>query len=366
MKHEFWFDYLASGCMTRCMHCARLGRGMSQMSIGDIESLFTEIRRLQHSDPETKMIDVAMFEVMNHQDPLAIFTKRAEILGLQKDHMYGISSSGHAIGKREDWRRQLEGLKELGTEKFWLSIHGGEKVHDYYVGMRGAYSLVREAVRRIHEFGFTCGTSVYLNANSLAAFSELVDVVQSTGFDEYYFGIASYFPYARHRRYDKSRPTLEQIAPHAKIIKSMDKHSPEKWDNLTDFTESAWVEQALEATGEDAEIRWTKWNDDNVLQLVALRDLDVHDGDLSFPGNRYGNVKSDGLAKVFNRAEAAKAEGTYKSPTDVRNFFGEVEPPQIAELAAQVGNRTSMRIDDSPRSMRLQWLDRLYSDRRLL
>ena len=347
------------------MHCARLGRGLSAMPVDDIESIFTEIKRLLQTTEEFEVFDTPMFEIMNHPDPLMVFRRRAEILGCHRDCV--ISSSAHAIGKRADWREQLEGLKELGTEKFWLTIHGGGKVHDHYVGMPGAFSLVKEAVRRIHDVGLVCGTNVFLNSDNLAAFSELIHDVQSTGFDECYFDVAGYFPHARFRRYDTSRPTIEQITPHVKVIESMGLGSPDdRWANLTKYAESAWVEQALQATGEDAEIRWSEYGNTNVLELVALRNLDVHDGDLSFPARRYGNVKEDGLVDALARAKAAKADGTYMSPTDVRNFFGDVQPPRIAELALQVGDRTSRRAEFHPQSMRLRWLDRFYSDRRLL
>ncbi|MBT3274475.1 MAG: radical SAM protein [Spirochaetales bacterium] len=366
MKQTIWFHYLASGCVTECMHCFRLGHTSPSMEIDDIELIFNEIKKLRKTAPGFDVIETPMFEVMAHSNPLSIFRNRVDILGDLEAG--GISSSAHAIGLRDDWREQLEGLKELGVVKFYLTLHGGEQVHDHVVGKKGAFSLVREAVRRIHDVGMTCYTNIYLNSDNLASFGDLTNDLNAIGFDEYGFELAMYFPYDRFRQYEESRPTMDQITPHLKTIKAMNKRSEDKWDNLFDYTESAWVEKALQAKDrKDAEIEWDMGNYcSHVLQLVALSNLDVYDGDFSFPANRFGNVKSDGLADTFIRAAEAKANGTYKPMTDPRNFLGEIDPPLISELATAVGNRDSRKIDFSQGAMRMKWLDRLYSEKRLL
>ena len=365
MEYELRLQYLASGCPTRCRHCGAIGGKGAPMPMERIETILREVAALKERNPDATIYDTPMFEVMAHPDPAGVFRRRADVLG---DLQFpGISSSGVPIGTREDWRPQLEELKELGVGKFYLTVHGPRDINDRYVALPGAFAAVETAVRRIHEVGLTCGTNVYLNTDALAQFPALLDDLQKAGFDEYYFGIALFYPHARMRRYERSRPTLRDLEPHVETIKRMDKHPVDTWDSLSDYTEASWVKQALSTRDEPDENRWTEPYDlSNIVELATLGNLDVHDGDLSYPGTRYGNVESGGLITIVARAEEAKRQGTFLSANDARNFFGVTSFPPVSQLAHDAGDGDSQKIHLHPMSIRNRWLDRAFADHRVL
>jgi hypothetical protein len=334
------------------------------MAMEYVNEIFKEIKKVRKNSPGITIYDTPMFEIMAHPDPAGIFMKRMKHLGIKEP---GISTSGVPIGIREDWHVQLKALKELGTEKFWLSIHGPEKIHDQYVGLRGAYSFVEKAVERIHKVGLQCGTNVYLNRENLAELPACIHDLERIGFDEYYFGIAVYVPHARFRRYEGSRPLLQDLKPHTDTIMKMDKHKDEKWERLGRYTESSWVDRALAAHEESDTIRWNNYYDDhNLIELACLENLDVHDGDISYPATLYGNIAADGLPSIIARAKEAKSEGRFAGPNHPKNFFGETAIPSISDLARQAGDRKSEKIHFHPASIRLRWLDLLFKDQRRL
>ena len=150
-------QYAASGCVTRCAHCARIGRKSESLELADVDLILCRLAAAARDVPGLKIVETPMFELLAHPDPASINELRTKHLGTVDT---AISSSGPAIALRDDWQTQLLRLKDLGTETIVVTLHGRDHVHDELVNLRGAYSLTKE--RYSDEYtplGFVVSTS---------------------------------------------------------------------------------------------------------------------------------------------------------------------------------------------------------------
>lgn len=305
-----------------------------------------------------------MFEPLAHTDPAGVNAIRARVLGSVDPVM---SSSGPAIGIRADWESQLRRLKELGTEMIAITLHGPAPIHDRLVSRPGASDLTRLAASRIRNAGLALAMNVMLNNATLEQFDAFTSEVVQMGVQELSFPIAVYLPHARLRAYERHRPTLERIEPHAERIAELETGSPERWRNPATMTEATYVAEALQ-NGRDTE--WQYFDGRQSMDLAVLSNLDVTDGDINYPRRHYGNLRTDELGDIIERVNEADERGEYAGPTDPASFFAFPDDarsiPPVAEVAEAVGDSASTRIHTRPESIHLLWLDRYFASRRRL
>jgi hypothetical protein len=355
-------QYAVSGCVTRCAHCARFGRKSESLELADVDLILCRLAAAVRDVPGLKIVETPMYELLAHPDPAGINELRTKHLGTVDT---AISSSGPAIALRDDWQIQLSRLKELGTETIVVTLHGRDHVHDELVNLRGAYSLTKEALRRIHAVGLRCYVNVYLNAACMPTFSAFGEELRRTDFDALFFGIPVYVPHARLRNYEAIRVSLHQVVPHIETICSLNQGGNELWENLADYTEASLCRQAMEGV-EVSEDWFAYYDDSSIIELGCLHNLDIIDGDIGYPMNRYGNLRDEAFTQIIETVVSATESGNYVGINDLRNFFGHSTIPSLPELVSKAGRPASDRIHTHRCSMRLAWLDRLFSDQRML
>ena len=91
---------------------------------------------------------------------------------------------------------------------------------------------------------------------------------------------------------------------------------------------------------------------DGELALVCRPNLDVHAGLAGVYRERHGNLRTDGVEAVLDRALA------HGRRPDEALWFGLDPIPSPAELAARHGDPTGLRVHPAAESARYLWLDR--------
>lgn len=168
------------------------------------------------------------------------------------------------------------------------------------------------------------------------------------------FETAGFLPTPRSRRNERLRPALSDLVPVANRIAGLTAH-PGWWASLDEHTEAAYVRQALAGD-------WPATQDQapGELALVCRPNLDVHSGLAGLYLTRHGNLRTDGIGVVLDRALARGRQA------DDALWFAALEVlPDPAELAARYGDASGLRVHPGPESVRYLWLDRAAQQRSL-
>jgi hypothetical protein len=166
-----------------------------------------------------------------------------------------------------------------------------------------------------------------------------------------------YQPTPRRRLSENSRPEFTDLAAHAATIAELSIFWREKWRNLGDYTEAAYVEKALSDQDLEAQT-WEYPASEDDISIVCRNNLDVYSG---IPGNYerfHGNLRKDGAQAIFH---SALDRGPVSN--DELYFTTNAFPP-IPELARNVGIADGTRIYFSAVEMRQLWLDSVLTEYR--
>jgi len=120
----------------------------------------------------------------------------------------------------------------------------------------------------------------------------------------------------------------------------------DRWANLEDHTEAAYVRRALAGDWPAAPSRGSE------IALVCRPSLDVYPGLAGLYRTRHGNLRADGVDAVLGRAVA------HGIRADDELWFTLDPLPGPAELAARYGDPAGLGIHLYPESARYLWLDR--------
>ena len=169
------------------------------MPLADIEVALASMRAFCDTDSGYRFEAYAMNELLEHPDPAGVQGLLARYVppGAQTDEFGLIPTGGVSLGRRADWREQLERLTRLGTNYLWFTLHGVGEDHDRMVGVPGAYGLVKTAMDRARSVGLDVGSNVYLTKENLADGANLLEEVRRLKLRETSWEVAGYFPTAR-------------------------------------------------------------------------------------------------------------------------------------------------------------------------
>jgi len=290
-----------------------------------------------------------MHEVLHHP-------QAAEVLRLFKTYTSDepfepIATDSVSLARRDDWQSLLEAAQACGTKTLWFTVHGMGEVHDRMVNCAGAYQGIITAVKRARAMGLRCGSNVFISRACLTQFRPFMDSLQAIGFDELFFHIANYNAHARGRRYhDTYQPDLEEALPYAEEIRQRSVVCKEQWASLSERTEAAWYYKAV-ASGADRK-EWTFPRPTGLVELVVRPDLSAYRGRAGTYGTSYGNLRSDSIATVLERAMADGETTNLLSP-----YFAAPSIPSPAEAAQKVGNPDGQKLYFHAADVYTRWLD---------
>ena len=346
MPRTLYLNMEISGCPTACLHCWANGRAYPLMPLVDIDWVLEQGKRFC-ADRDLIFAPYAFHELLAHPDVTEILPRFA---ALDREAFEPLATTGVPLAMRDDWRDILTAIGRIGTKTLWFTFHGIDTVHDRVVNRKGAYQEVCLAVARAHEAGFRCGCNVFVTKENLAQFELLVQSLHDMEIDEMGWEIARYHPTQRRRKSEVSRPELADFGKFAPAVAELSVFWREKWRNLPEYTEAAYVAQALQSQDSDAQV-WQFLPSADPIGLVCRGNLDVYSGRAGYYERFHGNLCRDGVEVVF---QSALERGAV---SDDAPYFSTEALPTVQDLAAKVGDAQGGRIYFSALEMRQRWLD---------
>ena len=257
------------------------------------------------------------------------------------------TTTGVPLATRDDWREVLKAAQETGSTTVWTAIHGLSADHDLQVGRAGAFSETATAIRRAHAAGMSVGCNVFVTKTNVGDAARIAEALRDLGVEEQSWQPADFYPHPRARRNEKLRPDLTDVRVIATAIGRWTTLYGERWADVESWTEAAWVRRALSG-------KWPAFTTDIDfgLLLVLRPTFDLHFGRAGNYGQRFGNLRRDGVERVLEAALAA----TGRSIDDI--WFGPSELLPVDVAAAAHGNPAGDAIHFSADSVRYLWLDR--------
>jgi hypothetical protein len=340
----------AAGCPTICRHCWAQGVGYGAMPAEDVAWVLEGAHRF--CDDRGLAFDAyPMHEMAAHPDAARLF-------GLFNDHCASarhgtmfepLPTTGVPLAIREDWRDVLQAAADTGTVNVWVAFHGASEEHDRQVNRRGAFAETCLAVERIRAMGLSAGGNVFVTTASLLRLDELVATLGRLPIDaEMSWETAAFLPTPRSRRNESLRPSLLDLLPVAgQIAELTAPFNRDQWTSLEASTEAAYVRRAIAGDWPAAPNR-----PDDEIALVCRPSLDVYSGLAGLYRTRHGNLQTDGIDVVLDRAIA------HGSRPDDAMWFSLDSLPAPAELAARHGDAAGLGIHLGAESARYLWLDR--------
>jgi hypothetical protein len=340
----------AVGCPTICRHCWAQGTPYRAMPVHEIAWVLTHAH--QFCDDRGLAFDAyPMHELAAHPDAARLF-------GLFNDHSASaragslfepLPTTGVPLASREDWPQVLKAAADTGTATVWVAFHGLGEEHDRQVNRRGAFAETCLAVARIHAMGLRIGGNVFVTTANLAQLDQLAATLAGLPIDaEMCWDAANFLPTPRSRRNERLRPSLPELLPVAgQILELTAPIHCEVWVNLAAHTEAAYLHRAVAGEWPAAPKR-----PDDELALVCRPNLDVWTGLAGRYRTRHGNLRSDGVEAVLDRAHA------HGVCADEALWFTLDPLPPPAEAAARYGDPAGLGIHLSSQSVYYLWLDR--------
>jgi hypothetical protein len=340
----------AVGCPTVCRHCWAQGRPYRAMPVQDIAWVLEQAH--QFCEDRGLAFDAyPMHELAAHPDAARLF-------GLFNDHSASakgeslfepLPTTGVPLASREDWPQVLEAAADTGTSTVWVAFHGLGEEHDRQVNRRGAFAETCLAIDRIHAMGLRVGCNVFVTTANLPQLDQLVATLAGLPIDAgMSWETANFLPTPRSRRNERLRPSLPELLPvAAQILELTAPIHCEVWANLAAHTEAAYVGRAVAGGWPAAPKR-----PDGELAFVCRPNLEVWTGLAGRYRTRHGNLRTDGVEAVLDRALAHGVR------TDEALWFSLDPLPAPAEAAACHGDPAGLGIHLSSQSAYYLWLDR--------
>jgi hypothetical protein len=342
-----------SGCPTTCMHCWANGGAYSAMPLADILFVLEQGQRFCENR-ELIFDPYPLHEMLAHTDVAEILPL---VAALHPDAFEPIATTGIPLAVREDWQVLLAAIKSVGTKTLWFTLHGVGSVHDRVVNRKGAYEETCLAVARVHAAGLRCGCNVFVTKENLAQFEMLVQSLHHLGMDEISWDVARFHPIPRSRQQENSRPELVDLVQYADEIAELSIFWKEKWQNISAYTEGAYVNLVLNGQDINAQTKQYPASDSHIT-IVCRSNLDVYSGAAGNYVDFHGNLRRDDAQTVFERALA-------RGPvSDDERYFTTNGLPTVKELAQKAGIKDGSRIYFSAVEMRQRWMDIALTDYR--
>ena len=350
MSHILDMTIEVAGCPTACMHCWAQGGHYKAMPFADIEWILEQGQNFC-AENNLNFSAYPMHEVTAHPDAAKVLKLFSEKFSSCDQKVFEpLATTGVPLAIREDWRDLLEAAKAVGTTTLWLTFHGVGDVHDCVVNRKGAYKETCLAVERARSMGFRCACNVFVTKENVPQFDELVRVLQDIGINEMCWEVARYYPIARRRKSESSRPELDELLPLAAKIAQLSTFHKNLWTHLDAHTEAAYVRKALDNNEVNAQ-EWEFSSSPDTTWLVCRSNFNVYSGSAGNYGRLHGNLKADSPEQIFQKAIE------YGAFVADSIFFSTDNFPSVRELAEKVGNPQGRKIYFYAPDMRKRWLD---------
>lgn len=336
----------ACGCPAACGHCGSNSGPFPPMPLANIRRVL-ELGREVSEERGLTLSVYAGFEPLAHPQAAELLRLLAQY---NQDKCNVFPTNGVAIANRDDWRDVLETVRETGGTHLWFTLHGIGEVHDRMV-RPGAFHDLCLAVERGREMGLVCEGNLFVTKENIPQFDKLISECNPIKPERWIWVVANFTSTPRLRRYEAVRPELADLQPYADAIGSYTMHDQEKWSQLAQLTEAAYVQQALDS-GEVDESAWQgfQFTDPYVICTSALA---LHQGSCGrgYYGPHLGSLNSDNARELMLQVVDADPI----SYEDI--YFPGAALPSVRELAQTVANPQGQKLYFHAGNMRCRWLD---------
>ena len=205
---EINFDFLLSGCNTRCKHCYVNGGPGSMMKSEDALLFIEKLDELAELLPFEASFTLDN-EPMNHPEIASIVRSAAATKNIKNYH-HGMTS-GIALMHRKDRNAVIEAYLDCGYNDFGITIHGNAIHHDEIVRREGAFQTGIEAAEFMKSCGAKVGVSLMFNRFFTDDALEIDAVIQWLQPAYIFFAVPNFTPHVHMTDFEPYRGSLESF-----------------------------------------------------------------------------------------------------------------------------------------------------------
>lgn len=205
---EINFDFLLSGCNTRCKHCYVNGGPGSMMKSEDALLFIEKLDELAELLPFEASFTLDN-EPMNHPEIASIVRSAAATKNIKNYH-HGMTS-GIALMHRKDRNAVIEAYLDCGYNDFGITIHGNATHHDEIVRREGAFQTGIEAAEFMKSCGAKVGVSLMFNRFFTDDALEIDAVIQWLQPAYIFFAVPNFTPHIHMMDFEPYRGSLESF-----------------------------------------------------------------------------------------------------------------------------------------------------------
>lgn len=342
----------ASGCASACRHCWAEGHPYPSVAYDKIAEISHQLHDMARARGRGFELTF-MNELSTHPDAIRLIRLAQELGDTSDLSTEPYITAPHALVGRDDYPGFLESLRSVGVERFWISLHGTEQVHDWVVRRPGAHAAAHTLIEDALERGFRIGANLILTTPALEDWDNLFRnlsrfpglVVHPTATDFHVNRSAE--------RYEQYRPTVKDIETIAADLYTLDSEGAEKWKNPESLRERAWADMAQTRSGfysAEPLIRITAGD----THVSRHRDGSVLAGEGGKSRLVLGNTNTDTTQAIMDTIASA---GTLLKYYPVAHDRIPAIPP-VDVLADQFADRESDAVHTSPMSAYNLWVSR--------
>jgi hypothetical protein len=342
----------ASGCASACRHWWAEGHpypAAAYDTVATVAHQFHDEARSRGWGFELTFMN----ELSTHPDAVRLIKLTRELGDTADLSTDPYITAPHAPAERDDYPEFLASLRSDGVERFWISLHRSEKIHDWAVRRPGAHAAALSLIRDALERGFRVGANLILTKPALEDWDNLLRdlsrfpglVVHPTATDFHVSRCAE--------RYEQYRPTVRDVEDIAGDLSTLDLRGTAKWQNPEALREGAY-----------AELAYTRSGFYSAEPLVRITAGDTHisrhtDGTvLAGEGGRsrlvLGNITTDTAEAIL---DAVPSVGPLLKYYPVEHDRISTIPP-VDVLAGKFADRESDAVHTSPMSAYNLWVSR--------
>ena len=200
------FDFLVSGCNTRCKHCYVNGGPGGMMAPEDALLFIEKLDSLAALLPFKASLTLDN-EPMNHPDIASILRKAAVARHIENYH-HGMTS-GIALMRRKDRQTVMQAYLDCGYSDFGITLHGNARHHDEIVRREGAFQTAVEAAEFMKSCGAEVGVSLMFNRFFAGDAGEIDGTLRQLQPAYIYFAVPNFTPHAHMTDFELCRGSLD-------------------------------------------------------------------------------------------------------------------------------------------------------------
>lgn len=322
---EINFDFLLSGCNTRCKHCYVNGGPGPMMPLEDALLCIEKLECMGKYLPEGTSFTLD-HEPMNHPDLGKILRAAAQNTYCRNYH-HGMTS-GIALMHRGDRDAIVQTYFDCGCRTFGITIHGTAEHHDEIVRRSGAFEKSMSAAEFLRQMGAEVEVSLMLNRFFAEDAEDITRTLESLHPHKIYLAIPIFTPHANMMDFEPYRATVETWEALQEVLPrwGCDPQAVQKAGNL----QTAQTAVARLRTAENLEALFSQPQEELYLT--------IHPDCKLYVGNSGGETQCLGDLRTLSPEAAAERIHALPGNRDYTAYYDLAALPSMGALLDTLGS----------------------------